>query len=141
MKRYLVPLDGSELADRVLPVLDRVVETGDLVYFLTVEEFLPEPQERGKVTTYHQGRMQVLDEHCRRLRDRGVKADASLRYGNAASTILEYAEQVRADAILMSSHGRSGLERLAYGSVALKVLSLFSGEVVLVRPPKALLRN
>jgi nucleotide-binding universal stress UspA family protein len=54
--------------------------------------------------------------------------------GYPPEEILELAEQVQADLIVMTTHGRSGLQRWWLGSVALKVVQAFKSPVLLIRP-------
>ena len=56
----------------------------------------------------------------------------------AAETILDVAEEVGADTIIMSTHGRGGLSRLVYGSVASKLLSQSPVPIFLVRAEEEL---
>ncbi len=141
MKTILIPLDGSEVAERALPLCQRVAEPGDSVLLLTVEEFLPAPRDPRRLDPMLEGRMQALDKHCKALGKLNINAQAVLRYGDPAENIVAYAKEARVQSILMSSHGRTGLARVMYGSVALKVLSGFDGEVIVVRPPKAVLKG
>jgi len=140
MATILVPLDGSAIAERVVGFLQSMVEAGDTLHFLTVEEFLPPPKEPGRIDSFHEGRMQALQRYCVPLLARGIKAQAVLRYGNPGDTILKYADEVGAGTILISSHGRTGLQKALYGSVAGKVLAHFRGEVILVRPRREALQ-
>lgn len=57
--------------------------------------------------------------------------------GDAASAILEYAEQVKPDLIVVGSHGRSGFQRFLMGSVSAQVLRHAPCSVLVVRPPQA----
>lgn len=64
----------------------------------------------------------------------GVRADASVVEAHAAwRGILEAAETVGADLIVIGSHGRHGLEKLVLGSVAQRVLSNANLPVLVVR--------
>jgi nucleotide-binding universal stress UspA family protein len=56
------------------------------------------------------------------LANQGIRADIALAEGKPAEAILEYVSTHTIDLILMASHGRSGLSRWAFGSVAEKVL-------------------
>jgi nucleotide-binding universal stress UspA family protein len=141
MRKMLVPLDGSELAERVLPILLRLAESEDTVLLLTVEEFLPPPKDPQHPGVFHTGRMERLQRYCKALEGAGVRSEAAVRYGDPAETVLACAKETGADSVLISTHGRTGLDRVLYGSVAHKVLLRFPGEVILVRPPKASLKS
>jgi len=82
-------------------------------------------------------RQEALDELHRLELPADVLAERSLREGEAAATILQLAEEVKADLIVMGTHGRTGLGRLAIGSVAEDVLRKAFCPVVTVRNPNA----
>jgi universal stress protein A len=63
-----------------------------------------------------------LAEKERRLADRGIRVSSVVRYGPPAEEILDHARTSGIDLIAMSTHGRSGLERVLLGSVAERVL-------------------
>ncbi|MGA8533058.1 MAG: universal stress protein [Candidatus Tumulicola sp.] len=68
----------------------------------------------------------------RRVRDAGLSARRAKLDGPPARALLAYARQVRSDAILMGTHGRSGLERLALGSTAEDVIRAASVPVIAI---------
>ncbi len=63
-----------------------------------------------------------LNEAGKVLRNKGVAVTAKVAVGYAAEEIVKAAEEINADLIAMSTHGRSGLSRWAFGSVTDKVL-------------------
>ena len=65
----------------------------------------------------------------------GVPVNVAVEMGKPAETILAFAEKHGIGRIVMSSHGRTGLGRWVFGSVADKVLRAANTTVVLVRPP------
>jgi len=71
----------------------------------------------------------------RRLEKMGVKANTEVLLGNPAEAIVSYADQNGVDLIIMASHGRTGLSRWAYGSVADKVFRASCVPVLMVRVP------
>jgi nucleotide-binding universal stress UspA family protein len=71
------------------------------------------------------------------LRGRGIDADWEVRHGSPATTILAVAKSWGADLIAMSTHGRSGLGRLLFGSVAEHVLRHADVPVFLMRQTEA----
>ena len=68
-----------------------------------------------------------------RLDESGISADTEVRRGEITQEILDYAGALGADLIVMSTHGRSGLGRWVYGSVADRVLRHAESPVLLVR--------
>ena len=75
-----------------------------------------------------------LFEVERRLRDTGLRVSAEVQMGGAADEIIDYARRNSFSLIAMIIHGRSGISRWAYGSVAEKVMLGAYTPVFLVRP-------
>jgi nucleotide-binding universal stress UspA family protein len=71
------------------------------------------------------------------LRARGVRATTQVRFGNAVGEILAGAREAEADLIAMTTHGRGGLGRLLFGSVAEAVLRQAEIPVFLMRQTQA----
>ena len=65
---------------------------------------------------------EVTEDIEEKLRNAGVEADGFVEYGIPHQTILEFAEENDIDVIVMSSHGRTGVDRLLIGSVTEKVI-------------------
>jgi nucleotide-binding universal stress UspA family protein len=70
------------------------------------------------------------------LKSKGISVNILVTSGNAAEEILKVADKVKADLIAMSTHGRSGLRRLAFGSITDKVLRGSRIPVLMVRAPE-----
>src|SRR5581483_980156 len=125
LQTILVPLDGSRLAEQALPYAMRLARSsgGRLVLVqATLTAPLPGQAElvaRAAATRRAEIELDVLVD---RLRGEGLTAEARVYYENAATAILDAAAQEDADVIVMSTHGRSGLGRWIYGSVADRVL-------------------
>ena len=73
---------------------------------------------------------------AQRLRKKGLKVSCLTVPGDPGETIVGYAKETAVDLVALSTHGRSGLQRLAFGSVADFVLKR-SGLPILIRKPKA----
>jgi nucleotide-binding universal stress UspA family protein len=148
----LVPLDGSKLAEGVLPYVEdlgrrlraritfvQVVESG-------VSMFIPESSTIEVIKTAEERterERKAASEYLSRLagawqaegietRWQAVAADR-IPGSTPASKIIEVAHSLKADMIAMSTHGRSGLGRLFFGSVADEVLRESGIPVLLVR--------
>jgi nucleotide-binding universal stress UspA family protein len=67
------------------------------------------------------------------LRKKGLKVSTVVAMGNAADEIIKAAEENKVDLVAMSTHGRSGLRRLAFGSITDKVLRHSPVPVLTVR--------
>ncbi len=78
--------------------------------------------------------IEELEEDARPLINAGYVVSVHCRFGDAAQEIVKFAESERIDAIAMTTHGRSGLSRIIFGSVAHAVLRSVSVPVMLLRP-------
>ena len=77
--------------------------------------------------------LNVVDEAVTRAREFGVSATGALLEGEPVPEILSYAKEINASAIVMGTHGRSGLKRLFMGSVAESVLRASEKPVITIR--------
>jgi nucleotide-binding universal stress UspA family protein len=149
-KKILVPLDGSELAECVLPHVEELAESG-LVKEIVLLRICDSP---SIVADYPEGKGKTWEKHVEQLtgnaqqqcslyindveqslKDKGFKVKAESRLGKPADEIVNYANKNKIDLIVMASHGRSGISRWAYGSVAEKVLRSSCVPVLLVKVP------
>jgi nucleotide-binding universal stress UspA family protein len=134
-KTILVPLDGSSLAEQAVPYATRLARStgGRLVLVqATLTEPLPGQAERvARAAATHRAEVELV-VLVDRLRGEGVAAEARTYYEDAATAILDAAAQEAADLMVMSTHGRSGLGRWMYGSVADRVLRTAPIPVLLV---------
>lgn len=141
LSKVLVALDGSALAEAALDkAVEMVRESGATMVLLRAAEAttLPgaDPTE-AQVEVVREAE-EYLAAVAERVRRQGVeKVETSVWYGKPAPAIVEAAQFGRADMIVMSSHGRSGLGRLILGSVAESVLRGTHTPVLLLRPAGA----
>jgi nucleotide-binding universal stress UspA family protein len=146
VRRIMVPLDGSELAERALPCVEQLAVQCDATLHLvrvveprTEMTWMPgplyvamrayaDPVERAAeaATTY-------LNSLHTTLAARGVRIELAQPVGPAAATLLDYERAAAIDLVVMCSHGYGGLVRFALGSVAMHVLRHGAAPVLLVR--------
>ncbi|MEJ2753192.1 MAG: universal stress protein [Chloroflexota bacterium] len=126
--RILVPLDGSALAESALSLAEQFIEgsEGRLILLRVVPYFTVLAADP---LLYEEMNRLGEDEALAYLRsirndlpDPG-KADIVCQVGSAADSILQYSIENDVDLIVMSSHGRSGINRWVYGSVAERIMS------------------
>ncbi len=135
LDRILVPLDGSILADRVLLHVRRLLvrEDAEVLLFRVLEGTSPsrprvvQEMERGFATTH-------LEDQRRRLADQGARVRSEVAEGDPAEQILARCETWRPSLLAMSTHGRTGLDRWVWGSVAERVLREARHPVFLTNP-------
>lgn len=125
IQKILVPLDGSLLSDGALAPVKRLLHAEDAtLVLLTVA-----PDAAAGVSARRH-----VEALARALEGDGIAAEARLAVGDPATRILEAADEIRPSLIALSTHARAGLERLARGSVAEKVLRRSPYPVLLVNP-------
>ena len=135
-ERILVPLDGSECAEIVLPKVEKLAT--DLKASIALLRVAYAHTFPGTDPTEAEVKVvREAEEYLRRIEDRlkakGFKVDSHVRYGNDAEEILDHAAQKDIDFIAMTTHGRSGVKRFLLGSVAEKLLRHSPKPIFLVR--------
>lgn len=137
MDRVLLPLDGSETAERVLPHLRRLLlgRSAEIVVLRVVDS------ASSGVSVLAPSLEADAERYVRRITfqliNEGRRASSLVRAGGSAATILRVARELDASLIVLSTHGRGGLSRLMLGSVAETVLRSSLAPVFLLRsfPP------
>jgi nucleotide-binding universal stress UspA family protein len=127
-KRILVPLDGSERAERALPLAARVASAsgGTVVLVRTVDVRptaglyyeIPGDLQADTLEARRTDAEGYLDIIARSAKMMGVTTQTVAVTGPTASTILSVADEQSANLIVMCSHGYGGMKRWALGSVA-----------------------
>jgi nucleotide-binding universal stress UspA family protein len=133
----LVPVDGSALAEAALPrALELAEVSGARVLLLRAAQAPTVPgvdPTEAQVRVVREAETYLAQLRQRLTREGGVKVETSVWYGPAAHAIVEAARLHRADEIVMTTHGRSGLGRLLLGSVAESVLRGTTTPILLLR--------
>jgi nucleotide-binding universal stress UspA family protein len=151
-KHILVPLDGSKVGEAALPIIDHLCENLakgtkveiTLLGVMTIlrhwvvvgEASAPISYTEEELNLIKQRASNYLDTTAQTVKRKGVTVNTMVRTGNAADEIHKVADEINADLIAMSTHGRSGLRRLAFGSITDKVLRETRVPVLMVRAPK-----
>jgi nucleotide-binding universal stress UspA family protein len=135
IERILVPLDGSQTAEKVLPHVRRLLrrEDSELVF---VRAVVPPPVEHAALMV--EAAEKAAEEYLAGLRERfekaGVDVRTVVRVGAPGSVILEAAKSEKATLIAIATHGSSGVKRLLLGSVAEELVRHSPVPVLAVRP-------
>ncbi len=142
-RRILVPLDGSERAEAILPYVEDLAEVhGSTIVFLQVIEpgaTMVTPYDMAPFYDADLGERWVkeaeayLNGLCQEYREKDLRSRCVVETGPVVRTIIEVAQRENADVIAMASHGRSGLGRVFYGSVAAGILQQADRPLLLVR--------
>ncbi|HXJ79526.1 MAG TPA: universal stress protein [Candidatus Methylomirabilis sp.] len=139
LQKILVPLDGSALAESALAKAIDVAGSESTLMLLRAAEAhtLPGVDPTDAQVEVVREAEAYLAAVAARVKDKGVRVETSVWYGPADSAIVEASRLRKADLIVMSTHGRSGLGRLILGSVAESVLRGTTTPILLLRAPEA----
>jgi nucleotide-binding universal stress UspA family protein len=139
----LVPLDGSKRAEVILPyVEDMALRYQAKVIFIGVVEMEAVVVSVEPIYTqideeiYEQRVAQVkayLEAQCGEFREKGITAKCEVGHGPVVESIINASERENVDLIAMVSHGRTGLARAFYGSVAAGVLHRVERPLLVIR--------
>ena len=145
--KIMVPLDGSELAECVLPHVEAFIEGCRVKQFVFVRvtepaatfysgdyPLSPEVLEEREATGVKIAR-DYLNQVVSRLDHPGVELYSEVLIGNVADSLADYSNNNNFDLILIATHGRSGVSRWVRGSVADKVLRSSNIPVLMIRAP------
>jgi nucleotide-binding universal stress UspA family protein len=143
IKTILVPLDGSKRAETILPHVEDLARRYNAnVVLLQIVEPLPvvigfeggyAPPSQQEVEHWAKEAESYLTGLQGEFRKKGIEARAHVGHGPVVETIINTAERQSADLIAMASHGRTGLSKVFYGSVAAGVLQRVDRPLLLIR--------
>jgi len=148
-ERILVPLDGSKIGEAALPYVEDLVSklspqtTVEVTIFQVVsskshwvavgEASAKIAYTKQELELMKQEASDYLDKAGEGLRSKGAVVKTKVSMGNAAEEIIKAADEINAGLVAMSTHGRSGLGRWAFGSVTDRVLRGGNKPVFMVR--------
>jgi len=149
-EKILVCLDGSELAEQILPYASEqaVRMKSTLVLFYAVHDpttiSLNFPGNPGTPMETESMRRHLLEHSAQaekylaalavKLQDKGINTEYVVMPGRAGEAIVDYAAANNVDLIALSTHGRGGISRAFFGSVADFVLKNSGLPILLIRP-------
>jgi nucleotide-binding universal stress UspA family protein len=141
-RRILVPLDGSDVAERVLPYVELLARPGKIPItvlrivepvpydLIAVAERIPTDQVNANIQADAQ---KYLEERAAPLREEDLSVLPKVMSGSAATCIVEEGASEPGTLIAMSTHGRSGVARWAFGSVTDKVIQTTADPLLIIR--------
>jgi nucleotide-binding universal stress UspA family protein len=140
-QKVLVPLDGSELAECALPHVKKMAKEAFIkeISLLTVVDIHPSALLEGADTTViYKAQMSNSREYMNKVqaqfRTEGIEVQIEILQGPAAQVISDYANEKKVELVVIATHGYSGVKRLMFGSVALRVMHDSHVPVLLIRP-------
>ena len=146
-QKIMVPLDGSKLAECVFPHLSALAGGGEVntivlirvvepFYQPTFPEFVMSPDDIDTVNAEMKASAEdYLSQVMKNVKFSGAKVRTEILTGRAAEVLADYATQNGIDLILIATHGRSGVSRWVWGSVADRILRSACVPVLMVRAP------
>ncbi len=151
-EKILVPLDGSKVGEAALPFVENLigkflpdpkVEVTLIQVLSTLSHYIVAgeatarvPYTEGEIEQMKQAATAYLEQAGQPLAEKGAVLKTIVVVGHAAEEILKAADEVDVDFIAMSSHGRSGISRWAFGSVTDRVVRAGNKPVLVVKAPK-----
>ena len=138
-RRALVALDGSEVAETIMPFILEIAGPLEVTLLRVTVPVRPMIVEGAGQPMFEDPESARIDAEeylaplAADLRRRGVRVKTEVRRGEVAEEILKAARESKADVIAMTTHGRTGLGRLLFGSVAETVLRESELPVLLMR--------
>jgi len=150
--KVLVPLDGSKVGEAAIPAIEQLINKLAagikveviLIGVITLLRHWVVVGEASAPVLYTEEEINVIKQNVENylvktgesLKKKGVTVRTIVSTGNATDEIIKAADDTGADLIAMSTHGRSGLKRLAFGSVTNKVLVRSRIPVLTIRAPE-----
>jgi len=145
-EKIMVPLDGSELAECVLPHVEAFIKGFSIGHVTLVRVVEPEmyfygeyPIDAKILAESESARKSSAEDYLNlivsRLKHEGSRLTTQVIVGRVAESLVDYAEKNEFDLILIATHGRSGVTRWVRGSVADKILRSSRVPVLMVRAP------
>lgn len=141
--KIMVPLDGSELAECVLPHVQAIARGCHVPDILLIQ--VVQPVKMPSMGEFIPGRLDAANkvsarEYLDSLAGRLELSPASLQTevifdSRVAESLADYAVGKEVDIIILATHGRSGVNRWAYGSIADRILRSTCLPVLMVRAP------
>ncbi|HSB67684.1 MAG TPA: universal stress protein [Anaerolineales bacterium] len=140
IKNILVPLDGSQLSETVLPMAALLARQNHarLILLHVIEENPPEKVHGEHHLTNDQEAANYLAQVSQSLSsdleiERHVHTNAEK---SVAQSIVAHSQELKVDLIAMCAHGQSGLQKLIFGNIAQSVLNIGDVPVLLLSPEK-----
>jgi nucleotide-binding universal stress UspA family protein len=151
-EKILIPLDGSKIGEAALPYVEQLIDrlsprvkveitllqvvSLSTHYVVAVDTTVPVSSTEEEIEQIKKVAADYLDNIGKGLKSKNITVEVKVETGNAAEEIIRVADEIGVVMIAMSTHGRSGISRWAFGSVTDKVLRGGNKPVLVVRAPK-----
>jgi nucleotide-binding universal stress UspA family protein len=150
-QHIMVPLDGSELAECVLSHVEMLAKSYKIPKITLIRVVTPLKLYSGldyggfeaslsgnQIQRLEDDNIKIANEYLAkqvsRLTAQGINAEPKVVFGMVSDELSAFAEKNNVDLIVIATHGRSGITRWVWGSVADKILKTSKVPVLMVRP-------
>ena len=142
----VVPLDGTDFSETALPLVRKMISERDVKKVLLVRVVTPTP-DMAVDTPVDPASVAAADAHNRAEAERylqgialqipwnGTEYETAVLFGRVPEVLVDYANDSRADLLVLSSHARGGVSRLIRGSLAARMLQSVDMPILLVGAP------
>ena len=149
-QKIMVPLDGSELAECVLPHVTfflnqfqnckatfvRVVNPVPVSFGLETSPAFFEEAETSELAMKSSAE-DYLKQIVEGFKDKAGETEIAVLMGRTAESLIDFSESQHVDLIIIATHGRSGISRWVMGSVADRILHSSHAPILMIRAPGA----
>jgi nucleotide-binding universal stress UspA family protein len=138
-EKILVPLDGSEVAESIIPFVEKsaTAHNSTIVLLRVVQiHTLPGQTDIEGESAAIRDAEEYLSRIEEDLKKKGFDVESHVRYGKDAEEIINFCDEPGIDIIAMSTHGRTGLGKWLLGSVAERIVRHCPIPTLLYRPKK-----
>jgi len=145
LSKILVPLDGSKEGEMVIPYVEELAFKlgAEIVFFQVIalayhvhisgDAAVQVPYTEKEMEPLKMSAQSYLKKMGSKVKERGIPTKYEVRVGAAGHEIIKLADEINTDLVAMSTHGRSGIGRWVFGSVAERVMHSGNTPVLLVR--------
>lgn len=157
LDKLLVPLDGSQLSETVLPHVEslatklkskvillhavvppyHIYPVAEMAGYYSGSAIIRVPYSNEELKPLKEGSQEYLQKVSSKLTEMGITTSYQMRTGSAANEIIEVADELGVDLVAMSTCGESGFTRWEHGSVATKVMHAGNTPLLLIRERQA----
>lgn len=146
-QHVMAPLDGSELAECVLPHVEAIatgcnISRVTLILIVTplklyggIETHISPEDRKQLETDSMKVASEYLEEQAQKLREKGAFVETKVLFGNITEELIEYVSENEVDLVIIATHGRSGVSKLFLGSTAERILRASPVPVLMVHAP------
>ena len=141
LHKALVPLDGSKASEAVIPYIESLASKLEieiiLLHILALDNHIIIETLYEQADSLRSSARDYIEKVAAQLKQKGIVTTAEFietKQGTEAEEIIKLADKTQADVVAMSTHGRSGITRWVFGSVAYRVLYEGNTPLLLVKP-------